>query len=247
MTVSDTRPDRQSTAGVSDTGAVHETGSESEPVVVDRYTVLARINHWTTAITFVLLVLSGLALFYPVLYFLSGLFGGGANARALHPWLGLVLIIAFTGLFLRFWRYNLWERNDSVWLTHLRDVLAAKDDDLPELGKYNAGQKIVFWSMACLLTISLATGLVIWDQYFYQYTSIDQKRLALLVHALVAIAMICIWITHVHGALWVRGTIRGMTRGTVSGGWAWRYHRRWLRELVTGKKDDHHTGAAPAE
>ena len=52
---------------------------------------------------------------------------------------------------------------------------------------------------------------------------------------------------HVYAAIWVRGTVRGMVRGSVTGGWAWRYHRRWLRELVTGKKDNHHPGAAPAE
>lgn len=233
--VSDLRQERKDPAGVAYSGAVHETGSEIEPVVVDRYTVIARINHWITAISFVLLVLSGLSLFHPFLYFLTDLFGGGSNTRTLHPWIGVVLIVAFTGLFLRFWRFNLWERNDSIWLSRVRDVLAAKDDDLPELGKYNAGQKLVFWSMAMLLSVSLATGLVIWDQYFYQYTSIDQKRLAVLVHALVAIAMICIWMVHVYAAIWVRGTIRGMTSGSVTGGWAWRYHRRWLRELVSGK------------
>ena len=40
---------------------------------------------------------------------------------------------------------------------------------------------------------------------------------------------------HVYAAIWVRGTIGAMTRGKVTGGWAWRHHRRWLRELVTGK------------
>jgi formate dehydrogenase subunit gamma len=253
MTVTQANPDARGLAaahhpaGVGPQGPVHETGSPTEPVVVDRYTVMARINHWITAISFVLLVLSGLALFYPTLYFLTGLFGGGANTRAIHPWIGIVLIIAFFGLFLRFWRYNLWERSDSVWLSRIRDVLGARDDDLPELGKYNAGQKIVFWSMSCLLLVSLATGLVIWDQYFSQYTSIDQKRLAVLGHALAAIAMICVWIMHLHGAAWVRGTVRGMTRGTVTGGWAWRYHRRWLRDMVGGKSDDRSAGPAPAE
>ena len=78
--------------------------------------------------------------------------------------------------------------------------------------------------------------------------SIEQKRIAVLVHSLAAVIAICVWIVHVYAAIWVRGTIRAMTRGTVTGGWAWRYHRRWLRELVSGKKDDHHhPGAAPAE
>ena len=44
---------------------------------------------------------------------------------------------------------------------------------------------------------------------------------------------ICIWIIHVYAAIWVRGTISAMTRGTVTGGWAWRHHRKWLRKEVT--------------
>ena len=57
-----------------------------------------------------------------------------------------------------------------------------------------------------------------------------------LVHALAAIVAICLWIVHVYAAIWVRGTINAMTRGKVTGGWAWRHHRRWLREIVTGKR-----------
>jgi formate dehydrogenase subunit gamma len=56
-----------------------------------------------------------------------------------------------------------------------------------------------------------------------------------------------VWIVHVYAAIWVRGTIRAMTRGSVTGGWAWKHHRKWLRELVSGKSSDHHTGATPAE
>ena len=62
-----------------------------DPVTVDRYTKSARINHWITATSLVLLALSGLALFTPSLFFLTGLFGGGQWTRALHPWIGVVL------------------------------------------------------------------------------------------------------------------------------------------------------------
>ena len=236
MTVSDVRPDTQSRVGASAAGAVHETSSEQEPVIVDRYTTAARINHWITATSLVLLALGGLALFSPSLYFLTGLFGGGSNTRALHPWIGVVLFFAFCGLFVRFWRLNLWERNDSVWMTRIRDVLTGHDEDLPELGKYNAGQKMVFWSMSALIVVLITSGFVIWDQYFSEYTTIEQKRIAVLVHSLAAVIAICVWIVHVYAAIWVRGTIRAMTRGTVTGGWAWRYHRRWLRELVAARR-----------
>ena len=38
---------------------------------------------------------------------------------------------------------------------------------LPEIGKYNAGQKRVFWGMSLLIILLLCTGLVIWDTYFF--------------------------------------------------------------------------------
>jgi formate dehydrogenase subunit gamma len=205
------------------------------PVVVDRYTTGARINHWVTAASLVLLALSGLALFHPSLYWLSGLFGGGPNTRAIHPWIGVVLFFSFCGLFLRFWKLNLWERTDSVWMSKLRAVLTGHEENLPEIGKYNAGQKMVFWSMSFLIIVLISSGIVIWDQYFGPYFTIEQKRIAVLIHAITAIAAICVWIVHVYAAIWVRGTISAMTRGQVSGGWAWRHHRRWLKDLVVSK------------
>lgn len=206
-----------------------------DPVVVDRYTTGARINHWITAASLVLLALSGLALFHPSLFFLSGLFGGGSTTRMIHPWIGVILFFSFLGLFLRFWKLNLWERTDNVWMGRLRDVLTAHDENLPEVGKYNAGQKMVFWSMSLLILVLITSGIVIWDQYFSEYFSIDQRRIAVLIHAITAIVAICVWIVHVYAAIWVRGTISAMTRGRVTGGWAWRHHRRWLKELVTGR------------
>jgi hypothetical protein len=38
---------------------------------------LQRLNHWITAALFTLLALSGLAIFSPYLFSLTGLFGGG--------------------------------------------------------------------------------------------------------------------------------------------------------------------------
>jgi formate dehydrogenase subunit gamma len=206
-----------------------------DPVTVDRYTTGARINHWITAASLVLLALSGLALFHPSLFFLTGLFGGGSTTRMIHPWIGVVLFFSFMGLFFRFWKLNLWERTDNVWMSKLRDVLAGHDENLPEVGKYNAGQKMVFWSMSLLIIVLITSGVVIWDQYFGQYFTVTQKRIAVLVHAVAAIAAICVWIVHVYAAIWVRGTISAMTRGQVTGGWAWRHHRKWLKDIVTGK------------
>lgn len=215
----------------------------SEKTYVRRYSAGARLNHWVTAISLVLLALSGMSLFHPSLWFLTGLFGGGENVRVLHPWIGVVLAVSFLGLFIRFFRLNLWERTDNVWLARLRSVLAGREEDLPEMGKYNAGQKMVFWLMSILIVVLFLSGVVLWDAQhpWMEETlgltfTIDQSRMAVLIHAVAAVIAIVVWIVHVYAAIWVKGTISAMTRGEVTGGWGWRHHRRWLREEVAKEK-----------
>lgn len=202
---------------------------------VDRYTVAARFNHWVTAISLVLLAVTGMSLFHPSLYFLTGLFGGGAIVRMIHPWIGVVLFVSFCGLFFRFWRANLFARGDGAWVGHSVDVLRGHEETVPEIGKYNAGQKVMFWVMSIVIVVLIVSGLIVWDQYFFAYTSIPTKRVALLVHAMAAIVAILNWIVHIYAAIWVRGTLSAMTRGKVTGGWAWRHHRKWLKEIVAGR------------
>ena len=173
-----------------------------------------------------------MALFHPSLFFLTNLFGGGSYTRAIHPWFGAVLLISFALLFIRFVRYNLWNRDDTRWMGAIRRVLANDEDHVPEVGRYNAGQKLVFWGMTLLILVLFASGIVIWDTYFFPYTAIWQKRIAQLVHSVAAVGIIGIWIVHVYAALWVRGTVQAMTRGVVTAGWSWRHHRKWLREFA---------------
>ncbi|MFV0383042.1 formate dehydrogenase subunit gamma [Paracoccus sp. (in: a-proteobacteria)] len=208
----------------------------TEPVLVSRYRGVTRLNHWVTAISLILLALSGLAFFSPHLYFLTGLFGGGQTARWLHPILGVVLFFSFLLLFLQMWRLNLPRPEDSTWVAHIGDVVTGHEERLPELGKYNAGQKLVFWAMTVLIVVLIASGVMIWQQYFPDLVSIPVRRIATLVHSLAAVGIILVFILHVYAAFWVRGTIRAMTRGSVTGGWAWRHHRKWLRE-VAGRRD----------
>jgi len=210
------------------------------PIRVRRYSGSARINHWIVAISFVLLLLSGLPLFHPSLYGIGEtLFGSGQTLRWIHPWIGVVLVIGFIGLFIRFFPANLPEFTDFQWLARVRSVLTGHDEYLPEVGKYNAGQKFVFWSQAVLIAVLFVTGIGLWDSKlpFFEnltgfYPTIDQRRWAVVIHATAAVLAIVIWIVHVYAAIWVRGTIPAMTQGTVSGGWGWKHHRRWLRRKV---------------
>lgn len=197
-----------------------------------RYTANERTNHWIIALAFVLAALSGLALFHPALFWMSTLFGGGPWTRILHPFIGLVMTIAFAVLAATLWKHNRMQHSDWQWLRQAKDIVNNREERLPETGRYNGGQKLLFFVLvACMLGL-LLSGLVIWRAYFSLYFSVGAIRLASLVHALCAFILICAIIVHIYAAIWVKGSMRAMTRGVVTAGWAWKHHRAWLREVT---------------
>ena len=200
---------------------------------IPRFSARERINHWLLAIAFVLAALSGLALFHPALFGLSGLFGGGPWTRILHPFLGLAMLILFLLVAAGVRSENRLGPRDWAWLRRIGDVLAGREEQLPEVGRYNAGQKLVFCAAVVCLSVLLVSGILIWRAYFSQYFPIALIRWGALLHALFAFVLICTIITHSYAAFWVKGSIRGMTRGTVTPGWAWKHHRAWYREILT--------------
>ncbi len=226
---------------------------EEERTTVDRNPGRVRVNHWVTALSLILLAISGAALFHPALFFLSGLFGGGSNTRALHPWLGVVLLASFAILFVQMVRYNFWAKVDTQWMRQIGDVMSGHEENLPEIGKYNGAQKIVFWLMTLLILVLFGTGIMIWYEYFGASFTIEQQRFGHILHALAAIAMLLVVIVHVYAGFYVRGTMNAMTEGKVTGGWAFRHHRLWLRkEAREGVIDERqtpprHHGVGPAE
>jgi formate dehydrogenase subunit gamma len=205
---------------------------EHDPHLIVRYTANERTNHWITAITFVLLALSGLAMFHPAMFWLSALFGGGQWTRILHPFVGLVMFVSFLILAVRFWRHNYLDDNDWQWMRQIDDVLANREKKLPEIGRYNAGQKLLFFVMVVCLVLLLLSGIVIWRAYFSFYFPIGLVRAAALVHAVAAFVLIVGIIVHIYAALWVKGSVSAMVRGTVTLGWARKHHPRWFRESI---------------
>lgn len=209
----------------------HST-TDGRPRVIERYTANERTNHWIVAIAFVLTALSGLALFHPALYWLSALFGGGTWTRILHPFLGLLMIFAFALLAIGMWRFNRMEPRDWQWLRQSRDVVNNREERLPEVGRFNAGQKLMFaWLVVCAIVL-LLSGFVIWREFFSVYFSTGFVRLSAVLHALFAFLLICAIIIHIYAGFWVKGSVQAMTRGTVTPGWAWKHHRAWFREKM---------------
>ena len=195
-----------------------------------RYTANERTNHWIVAIAFVLAALSGLALFHPALFWLTNLFGGGPWTRILHPILALLMALAFLFLAATVWKDNRMQDRDWTWLRQIKDVVNNREERLPEVGRYNAGQKLLFFVIVICMLGLLLSGIVIWRAYFSMYFSIGVIRFASLVHAICALVLICAIILHIYAAIWIKGSMRAMTRGTVTPGWAWKHHRAWFRE-----------------
>lgn len=204
------------------------------PDRIIRYSAGTRINHWIVAISFVLLALSGLALFHPALFWLTSLFGGGPWTRILHPFIGCIMVAAFYLLAAHFWRDNLMQPRDWIWLRKIDDVVGNREENLPDVGRYNAGQKLLFFTLVVCLIGLLLSGIAIWRVYFSAFFPIGVIRAAALLHALFAFVLISAIIVHIYAGIWVKGSVRAMTRGWVSPGWAWKHHRAWFREVGKG-------------
>lgn len=208
------------------------------PRQIVRYRAPTRINHWIVAICFVLTALSGLALFHPALFPLTQLFGGGPWTRILHPFIGLVMVVGFALLAFRMWRDNLPTADDGKWMRGMRDVLRNEDEKLPPVGRFNAGQKLLFWAIIGCLSALLLTGFVIWRQYFSHFFPIGVIRFSVLAHALFGWVLVCAIVVHIYAAIWIKGSVRAMTQGKVTYGWAYKHHRQWFRDILRGRRGE---------
>lgn len=202
------------------------------PKDLTRYTASERANHWVVGICFILLALSGLVFFHPAFYPLAQLFGGGVWARILHPFLGVLMALSFVSMFLRFRHLNRMTADDKEWLSRIGEMVKGEDHNLPEQGKYNGGQKAMFWVMSVCTLLLAVSGLVLWRAYFS--FPVELVRFAAVIHAASAAVMIAMAFIHVYAAIWVKGTVRAMWYGTVTRAWAKQHHRAWYRQ-VTGK------------
>lgn len=204
--------------------------------LIERFKPADRANHWLTAITMILVALSGLALFHPAFFWFTNLFGGGTWTRILHPFIGVVLAVSFWFLAQRVHADNRITDADREWVRRIRDVLANRDQNLPEVGRYNAGQKYLFWIMVWTIALLLASGIVIWQPWFAPRFSIGLARVAVLIHALAAFVLTAGVLVHIYAVIWTKGTLSAMTRGFVSRAWAKHHHPGWYREVSKGAK-----------
>lgn len=199
-----------------------------------RHPVYTRILHWSVAISFILSLLSGFAIYSPWLYhWLTPLFGGGPMTRFLHPWFGLIFDIAFFFQFLNWFTPMHWTVVDKRWLRDAKGYITNREALAPaNTGFFNGGQKLYFWTIAVSAIFFLLTGLLMWfDDVVPRWIVV----VSYVLHDIAALAMLAGFIIHVYeGTAAQPGTFQSMTNGTVTKEWAWTHHPGWYAE-VTGR------------
>jgi formate dehydrogenase subunit gamma len=196
---------------------------------VPRFTFQERAVHWLVALSFLYAGLTGLALWSPHLYWLASVFGGGETVAGWHPWGGIAYALVLAVMFRNWAGQMRLDRDDRAWLRKAHRYAVHDEQGLPEAGRFNAGQKMLFWAQSAAAVLLFASGLVLW---FPEATSHALRLTAILVHPFAAVVSLFAIVIHFYmGTAAIPGTLRGMIRGWVSRGWAKAHHPKWYREV----------------
>jgi len=196
---------------------------------VPRFSFQERTIHWLAALSFLYAALTGLALWSPRLFWLASIFGGGNTVRGWHPWGGAIFAIVL-GFMFRNWAGQMrLDAEDRAWLRQAHRYATHDEEGLPEAGRFNAGQKMLFWTQAISMLFLLFSGVVLW----FPETMPRSLRLAvILIHPIAAIISISGIIVHIYmGTAAVPEAFRGMIQGWVRPAWAASHHPKWYREI----------------
>jgi formate dehydrogenase subunit gamma len=204
-----------------------------DPIV--RYNLQERLVHWASAVSYVYLLLTGLAFWTPALYWLAIVLGGGYLSRLLHPWVGLI----FTGAVLVMWAT--WRREmkaapeDIAWRKAIVHYLKNEDAHVPPVGRFNYGQKQFFWLMAVTGAALLLSGLVLWSIASVPFELRWLRYTAILVHSISALLTIAGIIVHIYmGIAVVPGGLAAIVHGEVTPDWARHHHPLWHSKMTGG-------------
>ena len=211
-----------------------------DPVPVEervvRYTLRERVMHWLAGFTYLYLLMSGLAFYEPQLYWLATILGGGPTARYWHPWIGLLFTIAMI------WMHRTWRAEmritevDREWSREIAKYIENRDEELPPIDRFNAGQKYFYWLMAVGAILLLLSGLVMWFPEFVPWGLRGLRYAAVIIHEVAALITIGALIIHVYMGLFVVPSgFRAIVRGYVSPQWARMHHRLWS-DRVAGRE-----------
>ncbi|MHB8666638.1 MAG: formate dehydrogenase subunit gamma [Burkholderiales bacterium] len=215
-------------------------GLHSPPTgkMIERFSSFERIAHWSMAISFCILALSGLTMLFGkyVLLPVIGhtLFSWLAElGKNLHNFVGPIFLFSIVVFAAKFIRDNLPRAYDITWLVKGGGVLSG---EVVPCGRFNAGEKIWFWGgVIGFGTISCASGLIL------DFPNFDQTRalmmLANIVHVIAAILFIAWSFTHIYlGTVGTTGAFAAMRDGYVDETWAREHAQYWYDDVKTGRR-----------
>ena len=198
-----------------------------------RYSFHERMIHWIAAISYVYLMLTGLAFWSPWLFWIAVVLGGGTISRELHPWAGLIFVFS-TLLMYRMWAAQMKEAPaDKAWWQATRHYIRNEDESVPPADRFNPGQKILFWGFFWCGILLLLSGLILWFPNWIPWNLHFLRLTAVIVHPAAALLTIGLFIIHVYmGAVLEEGALAAIVRGYVSKAWAKEHHRLWFDQIV---------------
>ena len=199
--------------------------------MIVRYAFRERLVHWIAALSYVYLLLTGLAFWTPALYWIAIVLGGGFLTRAVHPWVGVLFSVIVL------WMFVLWRRDmrivpaDREWRRAMAYYVRNEDARVPAAGRFNYGQKALFWVMAWGALFLFVSGVVLWFPGAIPRDLRAVREAAILVHALAALVTIGGFIVHLYmGLAVVPGGLSAMLHGQVTDEWARQHHALWAGE-----------------
>jgi formate dehydrogenase subunit gamma len=211
------------------------TAADRNQELIPRYSMVERVNHWLGGLTYIYLLMTGLAFWSPYLFWMAAIAGGGPTARFWHPWVGLIFAASLSWTFIQ-WRGDMnIDDSDRAWAKAIPDYIQNEDDKLPPVGRFNYGQKLFFWGMFYSVILLLLSGVVLWYTEALPWNLRFVRYAAILIHASVALITIGLFLIHVYmSAILEEGSFGSMVHGSVTRAWAWTFHRNWYYQ-VTGK------------
>jgi formate dehydrogenase subunit gamma len=205
--------------------------------MIQRFTPMDRIAHWSMAISFVVLAITGLIMTFGK-YILIPTVGYTINAwlvtlsKNVHNFVGPIFAFALAFFIVRYIRDNLPKSYDGKWLAKAGGMLSG--EHVPS-GRFNAGEKVLFWVLVFTLsTILVISGLVLNFPNFGQSRAVMQlSNVAHFVAAMLGIAMAMF---HIYlGTVGMKGAYEAMRYGYVDETWAKEHHEIWYEEVKAGK------------
>lgn len=198
-----------------------------------RYNLKERLVHWVAAGSYLYLLATGLAFWSPWMFWVAVVLGGGQVSRMLHPWAGLLFVASVIYMYAMWSRQMRFQAVDREWWKSLRYYITNQDEKMPPAGRYNAGQKMLFWSFFWAGLVLLLTGVVLWFSDSLPWSLRWLRYVAIILHPIAALVTIGNFMIHIYmGVFAERGAFGSVIRGDVSMAFAKRYHPGWYEEIV---------------